>query len=318
MATSRFYPVLVLGLIVLLSGCRSGTRDIGEGEDGELLIGQAEVSETTTRGVNPGTRTLVITGFNGNIELTGSDGDTAQLEFTKRARGRNDGAARETLGEIDIEESGGDDAYRFDLTARQTDRSAVDVRGTVPVGTPLRIEMTNGSVAISAADGPIDIDMRNGTVRIGGTTRDVTARVGNGDIDLGTRMVDPNGSIRLEASNGNVSLRMPASASTRVDARTTVGTVRVSGLEFSSRRLQREGAGSSFSGQLGGGNARVEIRVQNGMITLSEGQTHSLDGMQAPMYQTPEMDPGLEPDTVIVDTARVDPVATDTAIVGNP
>jgi predicted small secreted protein len=315
MLSVRLVPILLLAASILLASCQRGSRDVGVGEEGDLRIGQVEVTETTSRGVNPGNRTLVIDGFNGDIELTGTDGANAQLEFTKRARGRNDSAAREALADVTVDESGTDDAYIFQLRADRTDRSAVDVRGSVPVGTPLRINLSNGTVSLSAVDGPIDVDVANGTVRIGGTSRDVTVDLSNGDIWLGTRMIQPDGRIRLETANGTVTMRMPGSASAQVDARTSVGAVRVSGLDFANRRLQQEGAGSRFSGQIGGGNARIELRVQNGRITLEEGQTLALERMNGEalppveeplMDEMPEQDAdGLERDTLVVDTNAV-------------
>jgi hypothetical protein len=282
MKSLRLVSLTAIGCLILLSSCQRGSRDIGEGDDGELFEGQVEVTETTSRGVDPGNRTLVIEGFNGRIQLSGTDGYTAQLEFTKRGRGRNDSAAQDALAGINVDEQGGDDAYRFNLTSDHQSRSSVDVRGTVPVATPIRIELANGSVSISAADGPIEVDIQNGTVQIGGTSRSVRVRASNGDIEVAVRMVQPDGTINLETSNGNVGFRMPGSSSARVDARTSVGSVIVEGLDFANRRLDRQAAGAAFSGALGGGNARVDIRVQNGVIRLSEGQTIDLPGISAP------------------------------------
>jgi hypothetical protein len=320
---STLLSISILASLVLLTSCQRGSRDVYEGEDGELVIGQAEVSETTARGVNPGNRTLVIAGFNGVVELSGTDDATAQLEFTTRARGRNDSAARETLAGISIDESGAEDAYRFDLTSQHRDRSSVDVRGTVPVNTPLRIEMAHGVISVSGADGPVEIAVSNGTVRVGGTSRDVSVEVSNGDIEVGTRMIQPDGSIRLETANGDVTLRMPASSSVRVDARTSVGTVHVAGLDFASRRLQREVAGASFSGQLGGGNARVDVRVQNGVIRLLEGQTLSLEGLQLPQgpfdaFDADTLDVDVAPDTTGMDRSDVDTTEADTTSIVSP
>lgn len=314
MANLKLVTLTAIGCLVFLSACRSGSRDIGEGEDGELFIGQVEVTETTSRGVNPGNRTLVIEGFNGRVQLSGANSETAQLEFTKRGRGRNDATAQDALAGITVDEQGGDDAYLFSLSAEHQNRASVDVIGTVPVSTPVRIELANGSISISAADGPIDVEIQNGMIQIGGTSRSVRAHAANGDIEVGVRMVQPDGSINLETSNGNVTLRMPGSSSVRVDARTSVGSVNVDGLDFANRRLDRQVAGASFTGSLGGGNARVDIRVRNGVIRLSEGQTIDLPGISGPAPQpipqdtsaaVPMEETPLEetpPDTTVADT----------------
>jgi hypothetical protein len=262
--------LLVFAAALLLGACRGD--DVSRTEDGNLVLGGTEVEEAVTRGVNPGNRPLVLNGFNGSIQLEGVAGQTASLQLVKKARGRDDEAATELLREIQIQESGDAEAYRYVMTSTAPSRTQVDVRGQVPAGTNLRIELQNGSVELSGITGPISVQLQNGSVRIDEAAGNVQAVTQTGTVDVGFQRVPPNANATLRATNGNVTLTVPADAAARIEAETRVGNIQVGqGLRFTNQSLRPEGVGNTFVGRLGTGNAAITLSTQTGNIRIERG-----------------------------------------------
>ena len=267
--TRSLLPAALLSL-TLLTACQERT-EVSQTEEGRLVLGAAESEEVIERGVNPGARTLVLEGFNGNIELTGTDASTASLRFVKRGRGSDNEHARERLSDITIDETGDDQAYHYSMESSDPAMTSVDVVGTVPRGTPVRIQLQSGSVSLSGVQGPIEVDNESGTVDISGAQRSVDVETRSGTIQADLERLPEDAAVRLVTENGNVTLALPTSISAQIEAETGAGQINVEGLRFSSRRLSPKGAGAQFAGQLGRGTARIEARTQNGTILLREG-----------------------------------------------
>ncbi len=262
-------PLLAALLLGLLSACGS---DVERADDGSLVLGQAEVQETVTRGVTPDSRELVLTGFSGNIHLTAGEGREAQLEFVKRARGDDQEDAAGLLNSVLIEEAGDGDAYRYTMRSEEPARTSVDVYGTIPRDARLRIEMQSGDIEVSGAGGPLVIHNGSGDAHVGGAASTVEVVTGNGNVDVGFRTIPADATIRIESSNGNVGVTMPASTGARVKASTGSGDIRVGeGLDFSNRRLRPSASGSEFEGQMGRGSASIQLSTNNGDVTMNEG-----------------------------------------------
>ena len=270
-------------MLLGLAACGKGTG-VGETEEGSLVLGTSEATETVTRAVAPGDRTLVIDGFAGNVALTGVDDDVARLTFTKHARGNDEKAARRALGRIRIEESGDETTYRFALRADAPRVSRVDVTGMVPRGTTLRILLKNGNVTLTDLEGPVTVNGENGNVRIAGAGAAVEVETRNGSIAVGMTRLAPDAVVRLATVNGDLTLALPPDASARVEARTNAGEIRAEGLVFADRSLDPVGAGGRFHGRLGSGGAVVELKTENGNVTMRAGL---LDAAPSPADATP-------------------------------
>ncbi|HET6567419.1 MAG TPA: DUF4097 family beta strand repeat-containing protein [Rhodothermales bacterium] len=255
---------------LLLGGCRGD--NVNRTDEGTLVLGGTEVTETLTRGVDPGSRTLVLNGFNGTIQLEGTDAGAASLQFTKKARGSDNDAARQNLAEIAIDESGDNLSYTYAMHSESPERTSVDVSGTVPYGTNLSIQLRNGDVQISSVTGPITVRNENGSIRISGAASNVQAVTQNGSVEAAFQELPPDASVRLSTSSGTVSFAPPAGASALIQASTEAGNIRVAdGLQFTSQSLKPEGAGGEFIGKLGAGNADVTLSTNAGQIVLEQG-----------------------------------------------
>ncbi len=287
-------------LLLVVSACETGsTPDVVLDDDGRARIGPTEVTETVRRAVAPGDRTLVLNGFQGTILLEGTTTSTAELEFTKRGLGGNEADAQESLSEVQVTEEGTAEEYIITVESGDEDRTAVDVRGAIPEGVPLRIKHVSGAVSMLGVRGPIRVEHENGPVDIRGAERSVTVSIKNGDVKVHYDRLSPEASTDLSTANGDLELAIPRDASVRVDAQTSVGEVFVRGLTFDPQRLTPLRAGARYTAQRGAGDVTVTLRTENGSIVLRE---------STPIL--PEERMLTEPPTDAQDTTRAAPDTT--------
>jgi DUF4097 and DUF4098 domain-containing protein YvlB len=78
-------------------------------------------------------------------------------------------------------------------------------------------------------------------------------------------MADVTGPLRLESTNGRVSLEVPKTTKATLNARSVNGSISVTGLtvdEGAGRRIR------TLESQLNGGGPAVDLRVTNGRISI--------------------------------------------------
>lgn len=307
----------------LLLGCGPSSDDaVSETEEGDLVLGRAEATRTDERVVAPGERPLVFTGFRGTVRIDGDTSDAARLTFVQRARAQDETAAQAVLGGIQLQERGTAQRYEFVMDAEQPARSTVDVRGTVPRTTELRINFESGAVALSGIEGPIHVAHESGNVQIDGARSNVEVHIRNGDIQMGLQTIPPGTTVNLQTANGDLTLGLPAETSAQLTAATQAGAINVQDLQFASRRLQPQGAGARFEARLNAGDATVTLRTENGSITLRGRRDVPLvpadsmtiapdDTAQSPSVDTiPSTDTTAPADTAAPDTSSETPPDT--------
>jgi hypothetical protein len=264
--------ILVVSLFILLwSGCRDRDRVVQD-DEGRLLAGEVEVEDTFERSFAPGTRHLVIEGYTGLLELTGTTGTDASLTFTRRARAANESTANDRLRNVTIQESGDQDAYRIMMAADRPHVTSVDVRGEVPAGVALRVVLTNGSITITDVTGPIVVENQNGHVRLVRAGSDVEVETRNGTVEATFARVPADATIRLLTINGDVVIELPAGTDAGIRASTAAGPIHAEGLDFTQRRLEPTAAGNRFTGRLGRGGASIQLETQNGGVHMRSSQ----------------------------------------------
>ncbi len=252
------------------------TEEVGETEEGRLVLGQTEVRSTVERGIAPGGRVLVFEGFHGDIRLDASRDRFATLDIVKIARGENSEAAQKLLDQVTIAEEGTDTEYYYRINSPNEQRTAVNVRGSIPEQASLRISWRSGTISLSGPDGPLHITNGSGAVQVAGLANDAEIRVNNGGILVGVERLPEDVEIILETSNGDIDVSLPVETSATVAAETSAGSINTTGLEFQDRQLEPMGAGSAFQGRLGRGNASIRVRTENGTIRLTQGRMERL------------------------------------------
>jgi DUF4097 and DUF4098 domain-containing protein YvlB len=116
----------------------------------------------------------------------------------------------------------------------------------------------DGQVGFNSVSG--DLTMADGTIeKLDAKT--VSGRV-TADVEL-----NKDGALRVTTISGEVAIRLPAEASTRVELRSTTGRVQS---EFSGLTASRSPGASTLSGTLGSGAGRLLITSVSGQVTLLE------------------------------------------------
>lgn len=271
---SALFVLAVLVSAGLVGGCEQpSTSDVAQTEDGVVRLGSVEAVDTVARAVAPTGRPLVIDGFRGRVDLRGSDGETADLQFVRRARGETAEAARGVLADVTITESGSDQNYTYTLETEGRAYAAVDVTGTVPRGGALRIEQASGPVYIADVTGPLTVRHDHGPVTIRGASASVDVETKNGNLDVALRSVPPDATISLRAKNGDVTLRLPPNASVQINAETNAGVIRTQGLSLTDQEFLPRNAGGEYAAQLGTGDAAVDLHTENGSVRVQAADT---------------------------------------------
>lgn len=127
----------------------------------------------------------------------------------------------------------------------------------------------SGDVEAQGLDGRLgfksvsgDLTLADGTVQ-GLDAKTVSGRV-TADIDL-----QQGGAVRVATLSGDVTIRLPASASTEVDLRSTTGRVQS---DFSGLQAARAPASTTLTGALGAGAGHITVTSMSGQVTLLAGE----------------------------------------------
>lgn len=105
--------------------------------------------------------------------------------------------------------------------------SRVEARWTVvlPSAIPLSVSSVNGAVATTGLEGTLDLTTVNGAVKVTGARGALKARTVNGRIEGSFASLPAASGADLETVNGEILLRVPASASFALSARTMNGEI---------------------------------------------------------------------------------------------
>ena len=289
----RLFPLWIVALMLgggLVACEQPSTSDVSQTEEGVLRLGSVAAVDTVTRAVAPSGRPLVIDGFRGSVALTGTGASTAELKFVKRGRGKDAETARGVLQDVTLTESGTQDAYTYALETDGGAYATVDVTGTVPRATVLRVEKSKGPVSLTGIDGPLTVKHEHGPVTIREAADSVTVEVRTGDVTAHFAALPTDAAVSLRTQNGDVTLRLPPDASAEITAETDAGDIRSQGLSLTEQHFTPRDAGGQYSAQLEPGEASVDLRTKNGNVLIA-----AADSLPADTAMTPQDDsaPGM-------------------------
>lgn len=325
MSIARLFVAPIFAVLIASVGiaCNDqGSSDVGQTEEGTLRLGSVEAVDTVSRAVAPNNRPLVLNSFRGTVNLTGGGGETAKISFIRRGRGEDVEAARSVLGDISLTEEGTSDAYTFTLDADGDAYAAVDIRGTVPRSTDLRIERLSGPVRIEGVEGALVIQHDDGPVNVRGAAGPVEVDIDNGDVRADFQTVPAEETVSLRTTNGDVQVGLPPDGSVRLDARTSVGSIQTQGLTLTDEQFTPLSAGARYSASMGEGGTTVELRTENGIIMIQTADTTRRDTTRP--RPSPDMVPVPPSDTMVTqpapdttDTAATDPSPTPDTVISD-
>jgi DUF4097 and DUF4098 domain-containing protein YvlB len=220
---------------------------------------------------------FALSNTNGHITIKSWDQPRIQVHAVKKVDSRDSDLARKVMAELKIEPTVSADGVRintiypkrndggfFDWLAGTSVSMGVTYEVTVPRSTSLTVDDTNGAIEIADVRGSHRVSTTNGHIEFARCGGDIDAETTNGGIKAELNDVTVGKSIRLETTNGRITVAVPKSIAARIDAATTNGSV-TTDLPVTTTEMRNHTLRGTING---GGNAELRLRTTNGSISI--------------------------------------------------
>lgn len=249
---------------------------------GGLVMGIAIKLSNEVTASSTSTQTFVVGDFpaldihdaSGNVQVRRGISGLVTLQITKTAQDASQSAAQANLDKIAVKTTQTGDTIAISTDFQDVGffagSSTVNLLISVPLNTSLAADVTAGDVQIDGITGRLEITGGAGNV----TLQDVALADGS-RLHVATGSVTARGEIAVNAaiditvSTGDVTLHLPASTASRLDARTNFGAIHIDGWRLQPTSINQVGAvvNDSLGPQAAG---TIRIRVDTGDITVSQ------------------------------------------------
>lgn len=246
----------------ILSGCDVTIKD---GDIKNVSV-QAKATREWNRhySLASGGRVEIIN-TNGPIEAVVGPAGAVDIAAVLEAGAMTEARANDILNEIKLEESATPDHVRV-AAVRSGGRGGLEITFKVTLPADARLELTGNNGTFKASDmrGHVKAMVVNGGVELARVSGGVDAAAVNGHISV--KMAEVTNPMRLEATNGRITLEIPKTAKATLNARSVNGGITATGLntdEGTGRRIR------TLESKVNGGGPEIDIRVTNGRITIT-------------------------------------------------
>jgi hypothetical protein len=231
----------------------------------------ATATETYEFGVSEAP-TLDLRNKAGNVTVTPGPDGQVRVVVTKRVRGGILGGGSEVDLErvrVEARQSGNTiivDAKRLE-SWKLTKQYTIEFEITTPATTDVKLTLNAGNTRLAGITGVVQGTVNAGNLETEGVTLADGSRfvVNAGNLTLRGGLL-PGASLDAEVNAGNARLTLPANTPVNLDARTTAGSIQVSGGQIT---VMRHFASQSASGALGPDpQGRLRVKVDAGNITV--------------------------------------------------
>lgn len=224
--------------------------------------------------VRPGTL-FTLDNMNGRVIVRAWNEPRVRVHAFKRATCRDSQEARKAFDALNIVPTVTADALRIQTKAPRRDNGLfdwiagtnvninVDYEITVPRAMDVEIDNTNGAIDMSDLRGSMRVSNTNGHIECARCGGSIEAETTNGAIRAELAEVTRGKAVRLETTNGDLTLALPRSVAAWIDASTTNGSIRTD-LPVSTTDLRR----NALRGTVNGGGSEVRLRTTNGSISI--------------------------------------------------
>ncbi len=208
--------------------------------------------------------TVEVINADGPIEVFAGPAGTVGVAALLAARAMTDERAKEILDGTKIDESATPRHVKLTtVLARRTRGLEVTYKVTVPPDARIEVTGNNGTLKVDGLRGHVKAMVANGGVELTGLRGSVDAASVNGFVSV--KMAEVTARVRLESTNGRITLEIPKDTKATLTARSVNGGITVTGLaaqEASGRRIR------NLESVLNGGGPEIDVRVTNGRITI--------------------------------------------------
>ena len=204
---------------------------------------------------------------NGAISVHAGSDTLISALITKSCKGTSQADAEEHLADITTGDSiSGATLYLWGKVPLPNNRSYnTKYELTAPAACALRLETTNGAVELDSMSGAATVIATNGAVGTKAHSGSISVEAVNGAIDCDMAELGSAMAAALHATNGRVTIYLPADASFAFDIKTTNGTANVNGFTNVSYSTNES---THKVGTVGTGAAAVTLRSENGNVNI--------------------------------------------------
>lgn len=229
-------------------------------ESGAKVSGDSTVLTKTYPIDGDGTFSVRV--VNGNVSVSGSDGDAAEVKITKHG-----GSAEERAGaRVMVAQT--DDGLTF-VNAGAPPDVDVSYEVRVPRGLhELQISTNRGDVKVSDFDGSVVASVQKGKAEFSGVTGQVRSNVIKGDTRVVYDRAEREGSQEFSVVKGNIEATLADGTDADVRAETITGDIDAD--DAFGLAVEKRAAGRALSGRLGDGGRALRFRVTSGDIKLKK------------------------------------------------
>ena len=219
-----------------------------------------------------------VQNVSGNLEIVSWNEDEVLVEASKVVKTVGRDRAEEAMAalKIEVDESRNEIVVRTTLPRNSSGLmdwifvrnvgAKVSYRIKVPGGIAVSALTVNGNVRIEAIDGQINAKTTNGQIRISEAGSGVSASTTNGSIRAEFRDLASFENTSFRATNGGITVYLPADLPCSVRASTVNGAVSTDfpiTIEGSSGRSKKR-----LEGDINGGGGELSLRTVNGSIAV--------------------------------------------------
>jgi lipopolysaccharide export LptBFGC system permease protein LptF len=232
------------------------------------LLAASKETETFSYELDEGGR-ISLENVNGDIYISGASGSTVKITADKKAD--NDKDLKKLMVKIKADnnfiqietahEKSGSRWFGSDNSGEVTYTLIVPAYANLD-----SISTVNGNVTISALAGEVSAESVNGNLDISNLVSDSNLETTNGNIKASFDRMQGSQRVNADTINGQITLILPADTSARLNAETLNGDINASdfGLETDTSGY----VGEDLSGDIGEGEARIDLDTLNGSIRV--------------------------------------------------
>ena len=207
-----------------------------------------------------------IININGPITISAGAPGSVEVHATITAKALTDSGAKEILSKGSIQETAEPAHVRVETMAPRVVHGSYEVRYDVrvPADAQMDVSITNGPLKAGGLSGKLKATAVNSRVALTDMGGTIDCVVANGSLEVSMARVTAD--VRLEMTNGRLSLDLPAASKAQLSARVVNGALEVSGLpieEPTGRRIR------NLEAALNGGGPSIDLRATNGRLTIA-------------------------------------------------
>ncbi len=219
---------------------------------------------------------LSIENINGDIVINAHAGD--KILVTAKLRAGNDESLKKLRVEV-TEENGGISIETHHKKSSASwfhwggsDSGQVSYEVSMPSSVALKnIETVNGDVEIEGVTSSAEVSTVNGDLRLTGLAGNAELETVNGSIRVEFSQFNGEQKAVIDTVNGSVVVYLPEDSSVTISAETVNGSIKAG--DFNLNANKGRYVGSDLNGQIGAGDARLEIETVNGSIKVKSGDS---------------------------------------------